>query len=113
MISLSEARPNMVHKVSGWTEVIVRAFLEGMGEFDDEETSGLEVWLKEDVSYLFSSLFFFFFFFEIDNLFVPCKPLVASSSSEMDSAPSLYEQSLDQLACAMGGRAILPPAFPV
>jgi len=50
MISLSEARQNMVRKVSGWTEIIVRACLEGMGEFDDEETSGLEVWLKEDVS---------------------------------------------------------------
>ena len=31
----------------------MRARLEGMGEFDDEETSGLEVWLKEDVSYFF------------------------------------------------------------
>lgn len=60
MVRLSEARPNTVHKVSGWTEIIVRAFLEGMGDFDDEETSGLEVRLKEDVSYLFSSLFFFF-----------------------------------------------------
>ena len=65
MVRLLEAQPNTVCKVSGWTEIIVRAFLEGMGEFDDEETSGLEVWLKEDVSYLFSSLFFFFFFLKL------------------------------------------------
>jgi len=43
MISLSEAHPNMVRKVSGWTEIIVRMCLEGMGEFDEEETSGLVV----------------------------------------------------------------------
>jgi len=43
MISLSDARPNMVRKVSGWTEIIVRMCLEGMGEFDEEETSGLVV----------------------------------------------------------------------
>ena len=55
MISLSEAGPNMVRKVPGWTDVIVRACLEGMGEFDEDETeiSGLEVWLREDVSILF------------------------------------------------------------
>ena len=52
MISLSEARPNMVRKVPGWTDIIVRACLEGMGEFDEDETeiSGLEIWLREDVS---------------------------------------------------------------
>jgi len=32
-----------MRKVSGWTEIIVRVCLEGMGGFDDEETSGLEV----------------------------------------------------------------------
>jgi hypothetical protein len=53
MINLSEARPNIVCKVSGWTEIIiiVRVCLEDMSEFD-EETSGLEGWLKEDVGYL-------------------------------------------------------------
>jgi hypothetical protein len=52
MISLSEAVPNMVRKVPGWTDIIVRACLEGMGEFDEDETemSGLEIWLREDVS---------------------------------------------------------------
>lgn len=50
MISLSEARPNMVRKVNGWTEVVVRACLEGMGEFDEDETQGLDAWLREDVS---------------------------------------------------------------
>jgi hypothetical protein len=36
----------------------VRACLEGMGEFDDEETSGLEGWLKEDVRYFLDFLIF-------------------------------------------------------
>ena len=55
MISLSEAGPNMVRKVPGWTDIIVRACLEGMGEFDEDETemSGLEIWLREDVSIFF------------------------------------------------------------
>jgi hypothetical protein len=48
MISLSEARPNIVKKVSGWTEIIVRACLEGMGEFEDDDS--LDAWLKGDVS---------------------------------------------------------------
>ncbi|KDR69484.1 hypothetical protein GALMADRAFT_128597 [Galerina marginata CBS 339.88] len=86
MISLSEARPNMVRKVPGWTEIIVRACLEGMGELDEDETAGLEGWLRED-------------------------PSTSSSSAETDAPPALYEQSLDRLACAMGGRSILPPAF--
>ena len=30
----------MVRKVSAWTETIMRVCLEGMGGFDDEETSG-------------------------------------------------------------------------
>jgi importin-5 len=49
MIRLSEAGLNMVRKVTGWTDVTVRACLEGMGEFDEDETeiSGLEVWLRK------------------------------------------------------------------
>jgi len=58
MISLSEACPNIVRKVPGWMEIIVRAYLEGMGEFDEEETSDLEGWLKEDVGY-FHDFFIF------------------------------------------------------
>jgi importin-5 len=55
MIGLSEAGPNMVRKVPEWTDLVVRACLEGMGEFDEDETelSGLEIWLREDVSKLF------------------------------------------------------------
>ena len=55
MISLSEAGPNMVRKVPGWTDIIARACLEGMGEFDEDETemSGLETCLMEDVSVIF------------------------------------------------------------
>jgi hypothetical protein len=53
MINLSEARPNIVCKASGWMEIIiiVRVCLEDMSKFD-EDTSGLEGWLKEDVGYL-------------------------------------------------------------
>ncbi|KAF9457022.1 armadillo-type protein [Collybia nuda] len=90
MITLSEAKPGMVRKVPGWVEVVVRACLEAMGEFDDGEgedgAESLEAWLHDD-------------------------PSANSNSSETDSPPALYEQSLDRLACAMGGRSVLPPAF--
>ncbi|KAF8637684.1 hypothetical protein AX16_010759 [Volvariella volvacea WC 439] len=82
MISLSEARPVMVKKVPGWTEVIVRACLEGMGELD-EGREALEEWLKED----------------------------PGESLDADTTSSLFEQSLDRLACALGGREVLYPAF--
>ena len=50
----------MVRKVPGWTDIIVRACLEGMGEFDEDETeiSGLEIWLREDVSNCFGFVAF-------------------------------------------------------
>ncbi|KAL0960293.1 hypothetical protein HGRIS_011920 [Hohenbuehelia grisea] len=38
-------------------------------------------------------------------------PSATSTSSETDSAPAIYEQSLDRVACALGGRTVLPPAF--
>lgn len=47
MISLSEAKPNMVRRVEGWTAAIVRGCLEGMSEFSEDET---EIWLEADVS---------------------------------------------------------------
>ncbi|KAF8735083.1 hypothetical protein AX14_002755 [Amanita brunnescens Koide BX004] len=83
MVSLSEAKASMVKKVHGWADVIVRACLEGMGELDDD---ALDAWLRED-------------------------PSTGSGSAEAESPPALYEQSLDRLACALGGRAVLPPAF--
>lgn len=88
MLSLSEAKPSMVKKVPGWVEIMVRACLEAMGEFEEDEGtgSGLDAWLAED-------------------------PSNNSSSSDTESPPTLYEQSLDRLACAMGGRVVLPPAF--
>ncbi|KAJ7778194.1 armadillo-type protein [Mycena metata] len=79
MVSLSEARASMVKRIEGWVGVMVRACLEGMGEFD--EGDGLEG--------------------------MPS----ANSAAEAESAPAMYEQSLDRLACAVGGRAVLPPAF--
>jgi len=51
--------PKYMRKVPGWTEIIMRAYLEGMGEFDEEETSGLEGWLKEDVGYFLDSFILF------------------------------------------------------
>ncbi|KAF4565293.1 hypothetical protein EYR36_001863 [Pleurotus pulmonarius] len=92
MVSLSEARPGMVKKVNGWVGVIVRACLEGMGEFDESESTneGLQSWLNDD----------------------PSSPTNATTlSADTESTPALYEQSLDRLACATGGRAVLPPAF--
>ncbi|KAF9445877.1 ARM repeat-containing protein [Macrolepiota fuliginosa MF-IS2] len=83
MISLSEARPSMVRKAENWVAVMIRACLEGMSELDEDED--VSVWLKDD-------------------------PSTGSGTSD-DSPPSLYEQSLDRIACALGGRAVLPPAF--
>jgi hypothetical protein len=54
MVSLSEARAGMVKRVDGWVGIMVRACLEGMGEF--EEGDGLEGWLDEDVR---ASVYFF------------------------------------------------------
>ena len=53
MLSLSEAKPSMVKKQAGWVEIIVRACLEAMGEFEsgEGESEGLESWLNDDVSY--------------------------------------------------------------
>lgn len=53
MLSLSEAKPSMVKKVPGWVEIMVRACLEAMGEFEEDEGtgSGLDAWLAEDVSF--------------------------------------------------------------
>jgi len=51
MVSLSEARLNMVRMVSRWTEAIVRACLEGMSKLDEDEMNGLEAWLGEDVKF--------------------------------------------------------------
>ncbi|KAG6860543.1 hypothetical protein C0995_010005 [Termitomyces sp. Mi166 len=86
MLTLSEAKPAMVRRVPGWVDVVVRACLEAMGELDEDTEGGLEAWLADD-------------------------PSQNSSASETDSPPALYEQSLDRLAIAMGGRAVLPPAF--
>ena len=46
MVSLSEARPNMVRRVDGWTAAVVRGCLEGMGDIPEED---MEIWLEADV----------------------------------------------------------------
>jgi importin-5 len=54
MLSLSEAKASMVKKLPGWIEIMVRACLEAMGEFEEDEGSGsgLEAWLADDVNVL-------------------------------------------------------------
>ncbi|KAL1730373.1 armadillo-type protein [Schizophyllum commune] len=106
MLSLTEAKPSMfkppenstVAPSSGyqpqndaWVAILVRACLEGMAELSDDDT---EHWLQEDVSAVTKA-----------NLFQP------SQSSSDDDDVQVYEQSLDRLACAIGGRAVLPVAF--
>ncbi|KZT00064.1 ARM repeat-containing protein [Laetiporus sulphureus 93-53] len=80
MVSLTEARPSMVKRVDGWTAVMVRGCLEGMGEIPEDET---DIWLEAD-------------------------PLEDPTD---DTYPHVYEQAIDRIACALGGKAALPPAF--
>ncbi|KAK7023689.1 importin subunit beta-3 [Paramarasmius palmivorus] len=102
MISLCEARPSMFKTGNSantattsqtgesWVGMVVRACLEGMSEIDEDSPygveGGLERWLNDD-------------------------PHSSTSASENESPPALYEQSLDRMAFAMGGKAVLPPAF--
>jgi hypothetical protein len=99
MISLSEAKPPIVRRVDGWVSAIVRGCLGGMGELRDDE---LSTWLDADVRHLskHSSLF------TID----PFSPQPADDPTD-DTYPHVYEQALDRLACAVGGKAVLPAAF--
>ncbi|KAJ8091013.1 importin subunit beta-3 [Marasmius tenuissimus] len=106
MISLCEARPSMFRRsnsvnspqspedstsLTSWVGVVVRGCLEGMSEIDEDSPygvdGGLERWLADDPA---SS---------------------STATTENESAPALYEQSLDRMAYAMGGRSVLPPAF--
>ncbi|KAF9256190.1 ARM repeat-containing protein [Marasmius fiardii PR-910] len=101
MISLCEARPSMFRRSPStpedstaspsWVGVVIRACLEGMTEIDEDcpygVEGGLERWLNDDPS---SS---------------------STATTENESPPALYEQSLDRMAFAMGGRSVLPPAF--
>ena len=56
MVSVSEARPNMVRRVDGWTAAVVRGCLEGMGEIPEED---MEIWLEADVRSMTAKLIFF------------------------------------------------------
>ena len=49
MVSLSEAKPNMVRRIDGWVGALVRCCLDGMGELDDSPEE-LNSWLNADVS---------------------------------------------------------------
>ncbi|KAF8521902.1 ARM repeat-containing protein [Hysterangium stoloniferum] len=99
LVGLSEARPGMVKRMEGWVALGVRACLEGMGEIGegeeggggtgqgvrklDEEAQGLKEWLDADPANDPSDEFY----------------------------PHVYEESLDRLACALGGKVLLPHAF--
>ncbi|GJJ16311.1 hypothetical protein Clacol_010608 [Clathrus columnatus] len=99
LVSLTEARPGMVKRVEGWIALGVRACLEGMGEIGeceeggggqgpglrkiDEEEQDLQVWLNSD----------------------------PSDDPTDEFYPHVFEEALDRLACALGGRALLPHAF--
>ncbi|KAG6834851.1 hypothetical protein H0H93_006907, partial [Arthromyces matolae] len=110
MLALTEARPGLVRRVQGWVEVLVRACLEGMGEIEDEDQEGEGEGNDEDgggdegEGERGD---------ELDSNLPPPfqQPTSNSSSTETDSPPALYEQSLDRLAVALGGRYVLPPAF--
>jgi hypothetical protein len=98
MISLSEAKPAMVRRTDGWVSAIVRGCLGGMGEMRDDE---LASWLDADV-----------------RVFPSCPReciymliLQPAEDPTDDTYPHVYEQSLDRLACAVGGKAVLPAAF--
>lgn len=103
MISLSEAKPAMVRRVDGWVSAMVRGCLGGMGELRDDE---LSTWLDADVrgssipqTYIFS-------------LNRPTSLAFQPADDPTDDLyPHVYEQALDRLACAVGGKAVLPAAF--
>ncbi|EIN06364.1 ARM repeat-containing protein [Punctularia strigosozonata HHB-11173 SS5] len=84
MVSLSEAKPAMVKRVSGngWVVAIVRGCLEGMGELPEDDDM-LQAWLDAD----------------------------PAEDPTDDVYPHVYEQALDRLACALGGKSVLPPSF--
>jgi importin-5 len=82
-----------------------------MSEIDEDSPygveGGLERWLNDDVSStIFGSG-------EAGLTRCCLKPHSSTSASENESPPALYEQSLDRMAFAMGGKAVLPPAFQV
>ena len=69
-----------------------------MAELSDDDT---EHWLQEDVSTVTIAT--------LPHLMnISTQP---SQSSSDDDDVQVYEQSLDRLACAIGGRAVLPVAF--
>jgi len=105
MISLSEAKPAMVRRVDGWVSAIVRGCLGGMGELRDDE---LSTWLDADVRASFIPRSYTSLCHRIDQPFFPLQPVDDPTD---DTYPHVYEQALDRLACALGGKAVLPAAF--
>ena len=96
MVSLSEARPGMVRRVDGWTAAVVHGCLEGMGEIPEED---MEIWLEADVR-------------STATHFDSFSPALQPAEDPTDETyPHVYEQALDRIAIALGGKAVLPPAF--
>ena len=105
MISLSEAKPAMVRRVDGWVSAIVRGCLGGMGELRDDE---LSTWLDADVRGYSIPQTYIPLCLRIALTFLLSQP---ADDPTDDMYPHVYEQALDRLACAVGGKAVLPAAF--
>ncbi|KDQ15158.1 hypothetical protein BOTBODRAFT_158816 [Botryobasidium botryosum FD-172 SS1] len=82
LISITEARPTMVKECPGWVSGVVRCCLEGMAEIRDGQAG--TTWADTEDPH------------EEENDF---------------GYSYVFEESLDRLACALGGEALLPIAF--
>jgi hypothetical protein len=89
----------MVKKVDGWTAVIVRRCLEGIGELDEDH---FNIWLEADVR---PTLSLFSLSHTSDFHFY-----LAEAPTD-DLYPHVYVQSINRFACALGSKAVLPLAF--
>lgn len=98
MVTLTEADPNLAQEEDHWVPTILKACLLGMSEFGNAD---LRVWLESAVrtppSLLSSSMMA-----DYVDYVQPVTGVVE------DSYPLFYEQSLERLADALGGKAILP-----
>ncbi|KAF8310256.1 ARM repeat-containing protein [Clavulina sp. PMI_390] len=84
LVSLSEARPGMVRECPGWVSNLVRCCLEGMAEVRDEGGEATLRWAETD------------------------EP---GDDDDEFGYNHVFDESLDRVACAVGGRALLPVAL--
>ncbi|KAF8333461.1 armadillo-type protein [Cantharellus anzutake] len=84
LISLSEARAGMVKTCNGWVNGVVRCCLEGMAEIRDDGGEATVRWSETE------------------------EP---AEDDDDYGYQHVFEEALDRLACAVGGKALLPVAF--